>query len=289
MGRIVYFRGMLGQLGYVAPILLLASCAQTVVDSDKSAADAPVFTIVDSQLPDSGEGPVDAAVHPDALMAIDAAPDAALPDAHPVDGPPLLPTPMINEFVFNHTHTDSYEFVEVHGAPNSNYSLYTLVVIDSDPSTTGTITAVLPVGNTGSNGKWFSGYTTNVLQNGSQALLLVANFSGSVSDDLDWNNDGTLEVTPWTYVADSIAVLDAASHFTYGAPALTRGLDGNLLMYGGASRIPDATDTNSSGDWTRNDFDGWGLPLSPQPVYPNSGEALNTPATQNLAALGPQP
>ena len=51
---------------------------------------------------------------------------------------------VINEFVFNHTGTDSEEFVELYGDPDTDYSDHTLVVIDGDAGSTGTITRFRP-------------------------------------------------------------------------------------------------------------------------------------------------
>ncbi len=45
-------------------------------------------------------------------------------------------------------------------------------------------------------------------ENGAITFLLVSNFSGSNGDDLDANNDGTLDETPWDSVLDAVAILD---------------------------------------------------------------------------------
>ena len=53
---------------------------------------------------------------------------------------------------------------------------------------------------------------------------------------------------------------------------------------GGASRIPDGTDTDTTGDWVRNDFDLFGIPgFSGSPQL---GEAENTPGAVNVADHG---
>ena len=64
-------------------------------------------------------------------------------------------------------------------------------------------------------------------------------------DDLDTNEDGTLDVTPWDAVVDAVSVNDGgASDLTYGVPALGPNYDGvSSFAPGGASRIPDGFDT----------------------------------------------
>lgn len=53
------------------------------------------------------------------------------------------------------------------------------------------------------------------LENGSSTFLLVQGFTGSVGDDLDTDNDGTLDQTPWNSVLSAVAVLSAGTHPEY--------------------------------------------------------------------------
>jgi len=41
--------------------------------------------------------------------------------------------------------------------------------------------------------------------------MLVRNFTGASDDDLDTDDDGTLDVTPWGEIVDSVALLDTAT------------------------------------------------------------------------------
>ena len=104
--------------------------------------------------------------------------------------------------------------------------------------------------------------TTNSLENGTLTLLVVEGFTGSFGDDLDTNDDGTLEATPWVDLIDSVAVNDGgAGDLTYYGPALGPNFDGlDASEPGGASRIPDGVDTETTNDWVRNDFDLAGIP-----------------------------
>ena len=76
-----------------------------------------------------------------------------------------------------------------------------------------------------------------------------------------------------------------SSDWTYANVVLVQGFDGVPYTVGGASRIPNGTDTDTIYDWVRNDYDGEGLPgFIGTPVV---GEALNTPDAENLAFTVP--
>jgi predicted extracellular nuclease len=188
--------------------------------------------------------------------------------------------PVINEFVFNHTGTDTEAFIEVVGDPSTDYSALTVLEIEGDSSGAGVIDAVLPVGGTDTGGYWID---DEDVENGTVTLLLVENFGGSMGTDLDAGNDGVLDDTPWSRIVDDVAVSDGgSSDRTYASVVLTRGYDGNSYTVGGASRIPNGADTDTVGDWVRNDFDGAGFPGFTG--TPNFGEALNTPLAENEEA-----
>lgn len=56
------------------------------------------------------------------------------------------------------------------------------------------------------------------LDNGSGTFLLVTHFTGNVNDDLDTNNDGVLDLFPWTLVNNAIGIQDGnSSDRTYGS------------------------------------------------------------------------
>lgn len=203
-------------------------------------------------------------------------------------GGTVAPTdPLLNEFVFNHTGTDTHEFVEVAGDANTDYSTYTVLQIEGDSTGAGVIDGVLAVGTTNGDGYWTTGFLSNAYENGTVTLLLVEGFSGAVGNDLDLDNDGVLDVTPWTRIVDDVAVSDGgADDRAYSSTILAPGFSGNPFTPGGASRIPDRADTDSVADWVVNDFDGEGLPGFAG--TPDPGEALNTPGAPNaLVSVGP--
>jgi predicted extracellular nuclease len=196
--------------------------------------------------------------------------------------------PKINEFSASTTGSD-VEYVEIFGSPNNDYSAYTVLEIEGDSSSNnlGVVDEVIAVGTADSDGFWLQNLGANSLENGTLTLLLVKNFAGEFGDDLDTNDDGTFDVTPWEAVADAVAVNDGgAGDSTYGDPALGPNYDGvSGYAPGGASRFPDGFDTDAATDWVRNDFDLAGISGYPGTLGP--GEALNTPGAMNEIYVAP--
>jgi predicted extracellular nuclease len=191
--------------------------------------------------------------------------------------------PVINEFVANHTGADSQAFLEVFGDPSTDYSAFTVLEIEGDSSGAGVIDAVLPMGTTNAGGYWID---DEDMENGTITILLVENFSGTQGNDLDTNNDGTFDSAPWTRIVDDVATTDGGgSDHAYSATVLAAFFDGNPFGAGGASRIPNGTDTDTTGDWVRNDFHGFGFPGFPG--SPALGEAENTPGAVNAPITVP--
>ena len=205
--------------------------------------------------------------------------------SHSTSAPPLPSTdPTINEFSASTTGTD-VEFVEILGAPSIDYSRYWLLEIEGDDGLEGVIDEVIRVGTTNANGFWLASLPANALENGTLTLLLVQDFAGAFGTDLDTDNDGVLDLSPWARIVDSIAVFDGgAGDLVYSAVSLGPNYDGvSSFAPGGASRIPDGAN-----NWVRNDFDLAGIPgYTGTPV---AGEALNTPGASNrLAVSVPEP
>lgn len=148
-------------------------------------------------------------------------------------------SPVINEFVFNHIGTDTNEYIEIFADPNTDLSSYSIIVIEGDTTGAGVIDQVFQLGTTDANGLWTTAFLSNTLENGTQTVLLVENFTGSVGADLDTNNDGILDLTPWTAIADGVAVTDnGAGDFTYTPVVLTPSFDGGTITVGGAPGFP---------------------------------------------------
>lgn len=200
--------------------------------------------------------------------------------SHTIDGGGGEADPVINEFVANHTGTDTNEYVEVFGDPDTDYSAYSILQLEGDTSK-GVIDTVLSVGTTNADGFWVSNYFGDEFENGTITLLLVTDFTGSDGDDLDTDDDGTLDVTPWSALVDAVAVLDGGDgDLTYASTVLYPYYDGLSYAPGGASRYPDG-----AAAWVRNDFDGEGLPGFTGSISPD--EAYNTPGASNDVYIPP--
>jgi hypothetical protein len=193
---------------------------------------------------------------------------------------------VINEFSASTTGTD-VEYVEVYGEPDTDYSVYRILEIEGDAGTAvGTVDEVIAVGTTNAGGLWLGSLPANALENGTITLLLVKDFVGAAGNDLDSDNDGVFDVTPWSEIVDAVAVNDGgAGDVTYGVPTLGVSYDGLPLAPGGASRIPDGFDTDAATDWVRNDFDLAGIPGNAGSILP--GEAYNTPGAPNAVYVPP--
>lgn len=190
--------------------------------------------------------------------------------------------PVINEFVADHAGDDACEYVEIAGAAGVDYGNHAVLTVEGDAGNNpGQVQAVIPVGTMSGAGLWESGFLTpNLLQNGSSTILLVADFAGG-TPDIDADDDGAIDNEPWSALVDAVAVNDGgASDRTYAGDAvLTRTYDGANNVVGGASRIPDGTDTDQPADWVRNLDNAAGLTCATggTPV----GTAQNTPGDSN--------
>ena len=189
--------------------------------------------------------------------------------------------PVINEFSANTDNTmPDVEWVELLAAPDTDLSAYRVLEVEGDSGAAlGLVDEVIVFGTPDADGRALIELPANALENGTITLLLVRDFAGSLGTDLDVENDGVLD--GGLTVVDSVAVHDGgAGDLTYSNATLGVAYDGLEFAPGGASRIPDGTDTDSAADWVRNDFNLAGyLDFTGTPV---DGEALNTPGAQNV-------
>jgi hypothetical protein len=91
------------------------------------------------------------------------------------------------------------------------------------------------------------------------------------------------DLEPWSAIVDSVAVPDEDDlvDCVYAeAPTLRTSDTLPQQKLGGASRIPDAVDTDAPGDWRANDFNASSLPCC-WPGVPTSGKADNTSGKPN--------
>ncbi len=184
---------------------------------------------------------------------------------------------------------DGQEFVEIIGTASESVSGVFLLYIDNNGGSIGTVENVVDLssaGTVGTNGLLLVRDAAAVLSpapdaattvlvndfapdldNDSGTFLLVTAFTGSVSDDLDTNDDGTLETTPWTTLLDAVGYIDPDSE-----PSIAIGL-GGAAVDGGGVFTPDfiARDSNNHGTLYGGDVNG----SSPGPYTIDAVEVTN--------------
>lgn len=197
--------------------------------------------------------------------------------------------PVINEFSANIAGTDGgAEYVEVLAAPGTDLSGHMVLVVkgDNPNDAAGSLLQADPAPTLDADGFGLISYPENGLQNGSISILLVEG-TAAKGDVVDADLDGTLDDSVAFTVVDSVAIYDGdADDLTYGT-VLADGYDGNDFAPGGASRIPDGTDTDAPADWMRNAYSGAGL--AGKDGTPAVGEAWNTPGAPNEAFEAEEP
>ncbi|MCW3493013.1 ExeM/NucH family extracellular endonuclease [Microbacterium sp. SSM24] len=204
-----------------------------------------------------------------------------------------VPSIVINEFSAS-TAGDDVEYVELLATPGTGLSGYRVLEIEGDATTTpafGTVDEVISFPAADASGRSLASLANGALENGSLSLLLVTGTIPALGSDIDANDDGVIDEGLGFDVVDAIAVHDGgASDRTYGGTTLGVAYDGLAFAPGGASRIPDGTDTGAPADWVRNDFDRAGITGFPGTLV--TGEAANTPGAANsltVPPVGPPP
>ena len=211
-----------------APIVLLTlSLGLTACGDDGGdgggVADARPSSTADAQTTGADGAPaVDASI-------LDGGLDAMGSDA----GDVVASEVVINEVLLDQAaNSDTDEFAELKGMPNTDYSALTLLQIDGDNGTNinpGLVLSAHPGCMTDANGHCEIVVAANTFENGSQTLLLVSG-STAVADttDIDAANDGVIDNAAWGEVLDGVAIfdnkpVDGNTDFSYaGAVTLTK-------------------------------------------------------------------
>ncbi len=191
--------------------------------------------------------------------------------------------PVINEFVTDINGSDIYEYVEVYGEASKNYSNLWVLGIEGDNVNTGRIENVYQVGTTNAGGYWMNTVSgTDQIENGTVTYILVEGFTGALNDYIDVNGDGVIDNKPWNRVLDDVAFREVSTAKVYSTVFFTSSFAGYSppQNVGGASRIPNGFDSNSTGDWMRNEHTGFGI-AGFNTATPTSTEAINTPGAAN--------
>ncbi len=132
---------------------------------------------------------------------------------------------VINEVRIDQPGSDVDEYVELAGTPGAALDGYTFLVIGDGAAFAGSgvIENVTPLDGyvLDANGLIVlaestftlgtAGQTVNLnFENGDNVtMLVVSGFVGAVGDDVDTDDDGTLDVTRWTEITDSVALVES--------------------------------------------------------------------------------
>ncbi len=159
---------------------------------------------------------------------------------------------------------DTVEFIELVGPPGLALTDLSVMIIEGDSANPGLVDRIWTPGfaeaipadgyyllGTSALNPDFQIGTQNVLETGTQTILLVQETSLVIGQDLDFNNDGTLDVVDTGTLVDSLGLADAGlgsgDRVYYGAPIIGP-VEGAFPA--GAARLPDAQDTDLADDWT---------------------------------------
>ena len=179
---------------------------------------------------------------------------------------------VINEIRIDQTGADNDEYFELKCAPCTDLSDLTYIVIGDFGATSpsGGIETVVSlagqvIGGTGLFVVAESTFTLGIadytvpgtndlnFENSDNVThVLVRGFTGLLNDDLDTNDDGVLDITPWTEIVDSVGLVETAAippvgtEYAYGAVIV--GPDGSFVP-GHVFRCVDR------GDWLIGPFD----------------------------------
>ncbi len=205
----------------------------------------------------------------------------------------------ISEIRVDQTSTDNDEYFELSGTPSESLTGLTYLVIGDGTGGSGVIEAVVDLtGQTIPGSGYFvaaeSTFTLGVadltttlnFENSDNVThLLVDGFTGNNGDDLDTDDDGVLDVTPWTSIVDLIALIEeenppSATEYHYGPP--TVGPDGSYApghVFVG----------NNNGQWAIGPFDpasGADTPGAPNADAPATIFYLNFDDAADQTGIG---
>lgn len=127
----------------------------------------------------------------------------------------------INEIRIDQPSSDTDEYVEFMATPGLSLDGMTYIVIGDGSGGSGVIESVTALtGTVGTSGYFVVAESSFSLgtadqtgtlnfENGDNVThLLVSDFTGSNGDDLDTDDDGVLDSSPWSSILDSVALID---------------------------------------------------------------------------------
>jgi len=224
---------------------------------------------------------------------------------------PAPATLRINEILVNAPGggDNGFEYIEISGSASESLNNVWLLVIDNEGTDIGVVSQAVnltSVGSVGVNGYFLlrdaatvlnpapPGATTLLvndfspdLDNDHHTYVLVVGFSGSVGNDLDTNDNGALDTTPWIGVLDAISLANGT-----GEPDIASNL-GGLLVDGQGVFTPDVVFRNPNNPSQLIGCDVLGTNPGPYTVDPTNvsnplfvGYSLTPGGLNNVGAIG---
>ena len=151
----------------------------------------------------------------------------------------------INEIRIDQPSTDNDEYFELVGPAGQDLTGLTYVVIGDGAATAGSgvIEAVVDLAGESVDSAGFfvaaegtftlgtanSTGNLNFENSDNVTHLLVEGFSGADGDDLDTDDDGILDTTPWTNVVDSVALIETVGSGELVYSSTQVGPDGSFV------------------------------------------------------------
>ena len=149
----------------------------------------------------------------------------------------------INELRIDQPGTDNDEFFELVGPAGTSLSGLTYLVIGDGTGGSGVIEAVVDLTSQAipASGLFVAAESTftlataqlittlNFENSDNVTHLLVEGFTGTNGDDLDTDDDGTLDTTPWTAIVDSVALIETVGSGDQVYSPNTVGPDGTFV------------------------------------------------------------
>lgn len=205
----------------------------------------------------------------------------------------------LNELRVDQTGADNDEYFEIFSTDPENDSLadVALIVLGDGTGGSGVIESVTSLAGSSFTTSYFlvaeSTFTLgtpdlslagdnplNFENSDNVTFVLVRGFSGALNDDLDTNDDGILDITPWTSVLDAVGLIEESmppsGEWAYSELGPLVGPDGTFLP-GHVYREPDG------GTWQIGQFDPLGGDDTPGAANPT---VIPEPSTQALFVLG---
>ena len=168
----------------------------------------------------------------------------------------------ISEIRTNQPSDDDDEYFELAGPAGTSLTGLTYIVIGDGAGGSGVVETVIPLtGQTiPADGYFLAAHSTMSLgsvdftddswlfENSDNVThMLVSGFTGALDDDLDTNDDGTFETTPWTAIDDCIALVEPVNETGLVYCATQVGPDGGFVP---GHAYLDATDGWQVGGFT---------------------------------------